>query len=88
MGASPRYRLAGVLARFKNMFARQPGIVRTALENGIFTFDTADVYANGAAEKVLGRALRDVDRQDLVLMSKVYWPVKGFGPNDAGLVPQ
>ena len=60
-------------------------IVRTALENGIFTFDTADVYANGAAEKVLGRALRDVDRQDLVLMSKVYWPVKGFGPNDAGL---
>ena len=52
--------------------------VRTALENGIFTFDTADVYANGAAEKVLGRALRDVDRQDLVLMSKVYWPVKGL----------
>lgn len=59
--------------------------IRTALDNGIYTFDTADVYANGAAEKVLGRVLREVDRQDIVLMSKVYWPVKEYGPNDSGL---
>lgn len=59
--------------------------IRTALDHGIFTFDTADVYANGAAEKVLGRVLKDQDRQDLVIMTKVYWPVKHGGPNDEGL---
>lgn len=59
--------------------------IKTALENGIYTFDTADVYANGAAEKVLGKALKDEDRRDLVIMTKVYWPVHIFGSNDCGL---
>lgn len=59
--------------------------IRTAVENGIYTFDTADAYANGAAEKILGRVLQDYPRESLVLISKVYWPVRTFGPNDAGL---
>lgn len=59
--------------------------VRTALDNGITTFDTADVYANTKAEKILGRALKDQRRESLVLMTKVYWPTGPMGPNDCGL---
>ncbi|MDR1767493.1 MAG: aldo/keto reductase family protein, partial [Propionibacteriaceae bacterium] len=59
--------------------------VRTALEVGITTFDTADVYANGAAEKVLGKALRKQRRESLEIFTKVYWPTGPQGPNDVGL---
>src|SRR5207249_6186757 len=55
--------------------------VRAALDAGITTFDTADVYALGRAEEVLGRALAGVPRKDLVLATKVFWPT-GNGPND------
>jgi aryl-alcohol dehydrogenase-like predicted oxidoreductase len=58
--------------------------VRAALNVGITTFDTADVYADGRAEEVLGRALRGVRRESVELCSKVYCPV-GPGPNDRGL---
>jgi voltage-dependent potassium channel beta subunit len=58
--------------------------VRAALESGITTFDTADVYALGRAEEVLGRALAGLPRKDLVLATKVFWPT-GDGPNDRGL---
>lgn len=58
--------------------------VRAALDAGITTFDTADVYALGAAEEVLGRALAGVPRHSIELFTKVYWPV-GDGPNDRGL---
>jgi aryl-alcohol dehydrogenase-like predicted oxidoreductase len=58
--------------------------VRAALDAGITTFDTADAYATGAAEEVLGRALDGVRRESIELCSKVYWPV-GSGPNDRGL---
>jgi aryl-alcohol dehydrogenase-like predicted oxidoreductase len=58
--------------------------VRAALDEGITTFDTADVYAQGAAEEVLGRALRGVRRESLEICTKVYWPT-GPGPNDRGL---
>src|SRR5438046_881745 len=57
--------------------------VKAALESGITTFDTADVYALGKAEEVLGKALAGVPRKDYVLATKVFWPT-GDGPNDRG----
>jgi aryl-alcohol dehydrogenase-like predicted oxidoreductase len=58
--------------------------VRAALDEGITTFDTADVYAGGRAEEVLGRALRGVRRESLEICTKVFWPM-GDGRNDRGL---
>jgi aryl-alcohol dehydrogenase-like predicted oxidoreductase len=58
--------------------------VRAALDEGISTFDTADVYAGGRAEEVLGRALKDVPRESVEIFTKVYWPIGG-GPNNSGL---
>jgi len=58
--------------------------VRAALDEGITTFDTADGYANGRAEAVLGRALDGVRRESIEVFTKVYWPT-GDGPNDRGL---
>src|SRR3954452_16313064 len=59
--------------------------VRAALEAGITTFDTADVYANTKAESVLGEALEGQRRESLEIFTKVYWPTGPGGPNDAGL---
>jgi aryl-alcohol dehydrogenase-like predicted oxidoreductase len=59
--------------------------VRQALEEGITTFDTADVYANTAAEEVLGRALEGQRRESLEIFTKVYFPTGPGGPNDHGL---
>ena len=58
--------------------------VKAALDVGITTFDTADVYAIGAAESVLGRALKHVRRESVEIFTKVYWPT-GPNPNDRGL---
>jgi len=58
--------------------------VRTALDCGITTFDTADVYAGTKAESVLGKALKGVRRESYELLTKVYWPT-GTGKNDRGL---
>lgn len=58
--------------------------VRAALDEGITTFDTADAYAGGAAEEVLGRALKGERRQGLEIFTKVFWPT-GPGPNDRSL---
>ncbi len=58
--------------------------VQAALDEGITTFDTADVYAGTKAEEVLGRALQGVRRESLEIFTKVYWPT-GDGPNDHGL---
>jgi aryl-alcohol dehydrogenase-like predicted oxidoreductase len=58
--------------------------VQAALDAGITTFDTADVYAQGAAEEVLGRALKDQRRDGIEIFTKVYWPM-GPGKNDRGL---
>jgi aryl-alcohol dehydrogenase-like predicted oxidoreductase len=58
--------------------------VQAALDNGITTFDTADVYAGTRAESVLGRALNGQRRESLEICTKVYWPT-GTGPNDRGL---
>ncbi|RLK12198.1 aryl-alcohol dehydrogenase-like predicted oxidoreductase [Micromonospora sp. M71_S20] len=58
--------------------------VRAALDVGITTFDTADVYAGTRAEDVLGRALEGERREGLEIFTKVYWPT-GPGRNDRGL---
>ncbi|MGI5148452.1 aldo/keto reductase family protein [Plantactinospora sp. CA-294935] len=58
--------------------------VRAALDVGITTFDTADVYAGTKAESVLGRALKGERREGLEILTKVYWPT-GPGRNDRGL---
>ena len=58
--------------------------VRAALDEGITTFDTADVYAGTRAESVLGRALQGVRRESLEICTKIFWPA-GDGPNDRGL---
>jgi aryl-alcohol dehydrogenase-like predicted oxidoreductase len=58
--------------------------VRAALDAGITTFDTADVYAGTRAESVLGEALKGQRREGLEIFTKVYWPT-GEGRNDRGL---
>ncbi|MEU6035196.1 aldo/keto reductase family protein [Actinomadura sp. NPDC047616] len=58
--------------------------VHAALDEGITTFDTADVYAGTRAEEVLGRALKGRRREGLEIFTKVYWPT-GPGQNDRGL---
>lgn len=59
--------------------------VHAALDAGITTFDTADVYANTVAEQVLGDALAGQRRESLEILTKVFWPTGPGGPNDAGL---
>ena len=59
--------------------------VRAALDAGITTFDTADVYANTAAETVLGNALKGERRQSLEIFTKVFGPTGPKGHNDVGL---
>jgi voltage-dependent potassium channel beta subunit len=54
-----------------------------AYEAGVNFFDNAEAYAQGQAEVVVGRVLRDLRREDLVISSKVFWG--GEGPNDVGL---
>src|SRR5918999_2174221 len=59
--------------------------VRQALDEGITTFDTADVYANTKAESVLGKALAGERREGLENFTKVFWVTGPGGHNDHGL---
>ncbi|NMB67211.1 MAG: aldo/keto reductase [Chloroflexi bacterium] len=59
-------------------------IVRAAYDQGVNFFDTADMYAGGQAEVILGKAIRGLPREALVLASKVFWPTMP-GPNGRGL---
>jgi aryl-alcohol dehydrogenase-like predicted oxidoreductase len=59
--------------------------VKEALNVGITTFDTADIYANTKAETVLGKALKGERRESLEIFTKVFWPTGPGGPNDSGL---
>ncbi len=60
------------------------GIMRAAFEAGVTFFDIADVYARGEAERVMGAVLRQLPRHELVISSKVYWPMSD-DVNDRGL---
>ena len=60
-------------------------LIKQALDAGITTFDTANVYSDGSGEEILGRALRDfAKRDDYVLATKVHGRMRP-GPNGAGL---
>jgi len=59
-------------------------LVREAFDQGINFFDNSDVYANGMAEIVMGKAIQGLPREALVLSSKVFWPTMP-GPNGRGL---
>lgn len=60
--------------------------IKQALELGINFFDTANMYSFGACEKVLGKALRDfAKRSDVVIATKVFFPMKKDDPNSGGL---
>ncbi len=65
--------------------ARAIETVHKALDLGITSFDTADVYANRAAERILGKALKGQRREDVEIFTKVYWPVGSKGANNCGL---
>ncbi|SDH27238.1 aldo/keto reductase [Roseospirillum parvum] len=60
-------------------------LVARAVDAGVNFIDTADIYSEGLAEEITGRALKNLGRPrtDIVLASKVLGPV-GPGPNDAG----
>src|SRR3982750_114761 len=59
--------------------------LKAALDAGITSFDTADAYANTAAETVLGEVLKGERRASLEIFTKVYWPTGPKGPNHPGL---
>jgi aryl-alcohol dehydrogenase-like predicted oxidoreductase len=59
-------------------------ILRAAVDGGVTFLDLADVYASGGAERLVGRFLREVDRQRLLISSKVFWPMSE-DPLDRGL---
>ncbi|MEU8137923.1 aldo/keto reductase [Streptodolium elevatio] len=65
--------------------AAEPIVLRAA-EAGVTFYDTADMYAQGASERITGALLTKVfpRREDYVLSTKVYYPM-GPGPNDRGL---
>lgn len=59
-------------------------LIHEAYDQGINYFDNADMYANGQAEVVMGQAIRGMQRETLVLSTKVFWPTVP-GPNGRGL---
>lgn len=59
-------------------------LLQAAYEHGINYFDNADIYADGKAEIIMGQAIKDLPRTELVLSSKVFWPTS-TGPNGRGL---
>jgi voltage-dependent potassium channel beta subunit len=59
-------------------------VIRRAFDEGVNFFDIADVYAGGEAERVMGKALADLPRHELVVSSKCYWPMSE-DVNDRGL---
>jgi len=59
-------------------------LIQLGYDNGINYFDNADIYANGQSEVVMGKAIKDLPREALVLSSKVFWKTMP-GPNGRGL---
>ena len=59
-------------------------LVHAAFDQGVNFFDNADMYANGQAEIVMGKAIKTLPRENLVLSSKVFYPTSS-GPNGRGL---
>ena len=59
-------------------------LIHAAYDQGINFFDNADMYAAGQAETLMGKAIHDLQRETLVISSKVFWPTMP-GPNGRGL---
>ncbi|TFK40821.1 voltage-gated potassium channel beta-2 subunit [Crucibulum laeve] len=61
-------------------------IIKTAFENGINMFDTAEAYAKGKSEQEMGRVIKELGlrRTDLIITTKLFWGLRS-GPNDGGL---
>ncbi|KAJ8516029.1 hypothetical protein ONZ45_g6633 [Pleurotus djamor] len=61
-------------------------IIKTAFENGINMFDTAETYAKGKSEEEMGRVIKELGfrRSDIIVTTKIFWGVRP-GPNAAGL---
>ncbi len=59
-------------------------IVQTAIENGINFIDISDIYSKGRAEEIIGKAIKAIPREQLVISSKLFWPMS-TDPNDRGL---
>lgn len=59
-------------------------IIHKSFDLGVNFFDTADVYNNGEAEKSLGKAIKGLKREDMVIATKCYFPMSDR-PNDRGL---
>ena len=76
----------GAWVTFGNQISEKTAVdlIRAAYEHEINFFDNADAYANGQAEHVMGKAIKDLPRQALVISSKVFWPTMP-GPNGRGL---
>ena len=70
-------------------FAKQLGLdevkklMHIAFDNGVNFFDNAEGYAHGEAETLMGKAIKEFRREDLVISTKIFWG--GNGPNDTGL---
>lgn len=61
-------------------------IIKRALELGINFFDTANIYASGSSEEIIGRALKDyANRDEIVLATKVWGQMRPGRPNGGGL---
>lgn len=58
-------------------------LMHTAFDHGINFFDNAEAYAHGEAELLMGKALKEFHREELVISTKIFWG--GNGPNDTGL---
>lgn len=58
-------------------------LMHTAFDHGINFFDNAEAYAHGEAEIIMGRAIKEFHREELVISTKIFWG--GNGPNDTGL---
>ncbi len=59
-------------------------IIHSAIESGINFIDISDIYSNGEAEKIVGNTIKDYKRSDLVISSKLFWPMSE-NINDRGL---
>jgi len=59
-------------------------LIKEAFDQGINFFDNADMYANGVAELMMGKAIATMPREEMVISSKVFWPTFK-GPNGRGL---
>ena len=59
-------------------------LIHAAYDQGVNYFDNADAYGDGEAEIVMGKAIKNLRREELVISSKVFWPTMP-GPNGRGL---